>query len=124
MSDGKIVYTLKGGVGYDAPWIVISGDTVAEADANLAAVTELSLGNVQAAAALFQGAAAAAVLTTPQAPTTPAPSQPATTGGAEVKTCAHGPRKRATGTSARGPWVGWFCALPKGTQGACKAEFE
>lgn len=120
MSDGKIVYTLKGGVGYDAPWIVISGDSVEEADANLASVLARSFGDVQAAAALFQGSAAAAVLTQPAAPTQPA--TPASTAG--VRTCAHGPRKRSNGTSARGPWVGWFCALPKGTAGACSAEFE
>lgn len=122
MSDGKIVYTLKGGVGYDAPWIVISGDTVAEADANLEALLAGSLGNVQAAAALFHGSAAAAVLTTPQAPAPTQPATPVSTAG--VRTCAHGPRKRSSGTSARGPWVGWFCALPKGTAGACSAEFE
>lgn len=30
MADGKIVVTLKAGTGYDAPWLVIGGDTTAE----------------------------------------------------------------------------------------------
>lgn len=32
MADGKISITLKGGKGYDAPWIVVSGDTVTEVE--------------------------------------------------------------------------------------------
>lgn len=38
--------------------------------------------------------------------------------------CAHGARTRRTGTSARGPWTGWFCPLPKGDPAQCKAQFE
>lgn len=35
MADGKISITLKGGKGYDAPWIVVSGDTVAEVERSM-----------------------------------------------------------------------------------------
>ena len=35
-SNGKVVVTLKGGKGYDAPWIVLHCDTVAEANGLLA----------------------------------------------------------------------------------------
>lgn len=38
--------------------------------------------------------------------------------------CAHGPRNRKEGTSAKGKWVGWFCPRPKGAPDQCKAEFE
>lgn len=41
-----------------------------------------------------------------------------------VPSCAHGQRKRVTGTNSRGDWVGWFCPTPKGTPDQCKAVFE
>jgi hypothetical protein len=121
MSDGKIVYTLKGGAGYDAPWIVISGDTVDEATDNLKAAT-LAFGEVTAAAALFSGAQVAAPLTVPTQ--TAAPTTVAATAAPQGRFCTHGPRTRRAGTSARGAWVGWFCPLAKGHPDQCSAEFE
>lgn len=38
-------------------------------------------------------------------------------------TCDHGARVRRTGTSGKGPWVGWFCPTPKGTPGQCSPKF-
>jgi hypothetical protein len=119
MSDGKIVFTLKGGAGYDAPWIVISGDTVDEAVDHLKAAT-LAFGEVTSAAALFSGAQVAAPLTVPTPTTAPAAAVPQASG----PVCSHGPRTRRSGTSARGAWVGWFCPLPKNHPDQCKAEFE
>lgn len=43
MADGKISITLKGGKGYDAPWIVVSGDTVAEVEQSMLALGESRL---------------------------------------------------------------------------------
>lgn len=37
--------------------------------------------------------------------------------------CAHGERKWVTGNGRTGAWAGWFCPLPKGSQGQCKPEF-
>ncbi|MDK6577082.1 hypothetical protein QP281_24700, partial [Escherichia coli] len=34
-NEGKIVVTLKGGKGYEAPWIVIHANTIEEANAHL-----------------------------------------------------------------------------------------
>lgn len=46
-------------------------------------------------------------------------------GPAEViRMCGHGKRTKRTGTSSKGPWVGWFCPLEKGDPNQCKAEFE
>lgn len=127
MSDGKIVFTLKGGAGYDQPWIVISGDTVEEALGHLKSAED-AFGDIQAAAALFQGAGTAVPLTVP----TPSgagqvvqfPQQAAATADGGKTTCKHGARSRKSGTSARGPWVGYFCSLPKGHPEACGVEWD
>lgn len=51
----------------------------------------------------------------------PPPPQPgsavAPVGGGPM--CIHGPRTAISGNSAKGPWTLYFCALPKGTPGAC-----
>lgn len=52
-------------------------------------------------------------------------STPPPSGGVpEGRECAHGARKRGSGTSARGAWTGWFCPLEKGDPNQCKAVFE
>lgn len=37
--------------------------------------------------------------------------------------CPHGPRKYAKGVNAKGPWQAWFCALDRGTPGACDPQW-
>lgn len=37
--------------------------------------------------------------------------------------CAHGTRTTRTGNSAKGPWTGHFCPLPKGDPNQCKPIF-
>jgi len=60
---------------------------------------------------------------------TPVPAQPAGFAGGGgfappgAPTCDHGARVRRTGTSGKGPWVGWFCPTPKGTPGQCSPKF-
>lgn len=49
-----------------------------------------------------------------------APTQSAPPPGSDgALNCVHGRRVRRDGTSAKGPWTGDFCALPKGSPGAC-----
>lgn len=130
MSDGKIVFTLKAGRDFDAPWVVISGDTVAEAVTHLQAVN----GNEQAIvdqARLLQAAYSAGPLTTPTAaapaaapaaPAAPAATAPPASQPAG-QMCVHGPRTYRTGTSARGAWQAYFCPLAKGHPDQCDAVF-
>ncbi|MCQ9385086.1 hypothetical protein [Brevibacterium moorei] len=60
MADGKIVITLKAGKGYEAPWLVVSGDTPIEAQTTLQAVIENGLpALVGQASQAFQGMEAA-----------------------------------------------------------------
>jgi hypothetical protein len=128
MSDGKIVVTLKGGAGYDAPWIVLSGDSVPEVAEHLKNVSALGLyGEAIAASQLFTGAANVPVAGGATAPTTAAPTTapaPAAPQASAGRFCPHGPRTRYQGSSARGAYVAWFCSLPKGHPDQCKAEFE
>lgn len=104
--------------------MIFAADTVDELEAVFDTV--LAQGTMQKAldvAALLTGSQA--VVETITAPPPPAPIPPANDVADNViHTCAHGKRDRRTGTSARGPWVGYFCPLPKGSPGQCKAVFE
>jgi hypothetical protein len=55
-------------------------------------------------------------------PTVAAASQPvANQNGSPGQSCQHGAMVYKTGTSARGPWKGYFCPGPRGQQ--CKPIF-
>lgn len=126
MADGKIVVTLKGGPGYDAPWIVVSGDSVPEVAEHLKNVAALGLyGETVAAAQLFTGSSGVPTsggVTAQSAASVSTP--PATTPQASGRLCKHGPRAERSGTSSRGPWKGYFCALPKNHPDRCQPEYE
>jgi hypothetical protein len=56
--------------------------------------------------------------------------QPAVAPAAQVpgtdvapRICAHGPRVRKEGNTNGRKWVAYFCSLPKGSPGACEAEW-
>lgn len=110
----KIVVTLKGGAGYDAPWIVFHGGTVQEVNATIQEAFSAGLHEtVRKASQAFAPAQASpafrgAAQATPQ---TPVQAQ------GDDKTCPHGQRVHRTGTSARGPWSAWFC--PAGKDSGC-----
>lgn len=122
-ANSKVVVTLKGGKGYDAPWVVLHCDTVAEANAILAndGIVEL-LDRTTKAGQYFakQGGASSA----------PAPAEvPAQAGGGSPYGAPQKPANisdkvwqliQQGGTLKRGknpsnPWVG--IAPPKGQQG-------
>ena len=122
-SNGKVVVTLKGGKGYEAPWIVLHCDTVAEANGLLSddGLKEL-IDRTTKAGQYFakQGGAAAPA---------PAAAAPAQTGGGSPYGAPQKPENisdkvwqliQQGGTLKRGknpsnPWVG--IAPPKGQQG-------
>ena len=112
--------TLKGGAGYEAPWIVVRGDNPAEVEENLDALTENLLQKVNDVASLFRGAGVVATPSLPHDQGATVTQHPAS---ADLKTCEHGVRVRREGTNSKGKWVGYFCALPKGTPGACAVEW-
>ena len=69
-SEGKVVVTLKGGSGYDAPWIVIHASSVDDAYSQFDGKLAELMTKVQAAGAHFSG----------QAPAKPAGAAPAANG--------------------------------------------
>lgn len=78
---------------------------------------------VTAAAPITQAAPAPAPVA-PATPWTPPPAAPAAEPAASGRMCAHGAMVQRNGVSARGPWSGWFCPLPKGDPNQCKAVFN
>ena len=100
MADGKISITLKGGKGYDAPWIVVSGDTVAEVEQSMLELGEsrlIELTNLGSKA--LMGAVGAGVA--PQGGGTPVEAdRPAGVG-------ADWTLREGTGKNGK-PWKGWF----------------
>lgn len=126
--NSKLTVTLKGGAGFDSPWIVLYADDVADAlsqmqDENLKALMDV----VKRAGAHFSGGGGNAPQARPQRPqqasgSTP-PQQQAP--GGESRQCAHGEMVFRSGVSQKNgkPWKGFFCPTPKGTPDQCQAEF-
>lgn len=100
MADGKISITLKGGKGYDAPWIVVSGDTVAEVEQSMLELGEsrlielTKLGSEALVGAVGVGGAAQGGGTPVEA------DRPAGVG-------ADWTLREGTGKNGK-PWKGWF----------------
>lgn len=100
MADGKISITLKGGKGYDAPWIVVSGDTVAEVEQSMLELGEsrliklTKLGSEALVSAVEVGVAA-------QGGGAPSASERPAGVGADWAL------REGTGKNGK-PWKGWF----------------
>lgn len=124
-SEGKVTVTLKGGLGFNAPWVVIHGATVSDAlaqinDKELATLLE----RAQAASkyfAMFGDAKPAS--NTPAAPSGQ-PTAAAAGQGGNVKTCAHGQMIPRAGVKNGKTWSGFFCPTPKGTPDQCQPQFD
>lgn len=112
--------SFKTGPGFEASLVVVRGLTKKDLKKNLEAFDDDLKQLVVDVQADIQALAAAKGLTN----TSSGSGNSAPSDGGEVKTCEHGKRNKRTGTSSRGAWTGWFCALPKGSDGACKPIFE
>ena len=121
-SNGKVVVTLKGGKGYEAPWIVLHCDTVAEANGLLSddGLKEL-IDRTTKAGQYFakQGGAAApapAAASTPAGGGSPygAPQKPEHISDKVWQLIQQGGTLKR-GKNPSNPWVG--IAPPKGQQG-------
>lgn len=99
MADGKISITLKGGKGYDAPWIVVSGDTVTEVEQSMLELGEsrlielTNLGSKALVGAVGESSA-------PQGGGAPPADRPAGVG-------ADWTLREGVGKNGK-PWKGWF----------------
>ena len=100
MADGKISITLKGGKGYDAPWIVVSGDTVAEVEQTMLQLGESRLIELtDLGSKALRGAVDEAPGGSPQSPTHG--------GGRPPGVGADWTLREGTGKNGK-PWKGWF----------------
>lgn len=135
--NGKIVVTLKGGKGYEAPWIVVHATDVNDAKTQVEAVASSGLAEATAKAAgafilnvLPSGQPVAAATPASAPPTfTPQAQQPAGGGGFQRRQakpnlseapiappqCAHGAMKWAHKVGKNGEYKGFYCASPYGT---------
>lgn len=119
---GKVSVTLKGGSGFDAPWIVLYGDTPAEVasqmDEELAALAT----KTAKVAKFFQAQVGPSQAGRPQPGKPEAASQAP---GGETKSCSHGEMVFRSGVNAstKKTWKAYFCPTPKDTPGQCKPEF-
>ena len=77
-----LVVTLKGGQGYDAPWIVVRGNNPDDVTNKLRGLGDVVAATIEAAE-LFKGAGNAAPILAPhpQAPAAPAQQAPQQSGG-------------------------------------------
>lgn len=120
-SEGKLTVTLKGGNGFDAPWIVIHADDANDA---LDQLNDKALGALIArtkeVAGFFSGG-------TGQAPQRPAQgSAPASKDApaGDAPQCNHGAMTYRSGVSKKNgqPWKAYFCPAPQGAD-QCQAKF-
>ena len=128
-TEGKLTITLKGGAGFDAPWIVIYADDAADGlaqmqDENLKKLMDI----VKRAGQHFSGGSgnsgrpAQTQQSTPQAQNNSKPPQQSAPNG-ETRQCAHGEMTFRSGVSQKTgkPWKAFFCPAPKGQQ--CDAQW-
>ena len=119
-----ITATLKGGAGFDAPWVVVHAADAAHLATMLDSLTKDVMSKVASAASLLQGevgpstpARGGARSAAPAAPVAAAPA-------GSARMCIHGERVHRTGQGAKGPWQGWFCPTPKGTPDQCPPQWK
>lgn len=132
--DFKLQISYKLGPNY-ADMLNVRADDAYELDGLLIGVRDHLVPLVTEVGELLRAAGNVAPLTVPQPhvslggqtpamqasdiPPTNAPSGQ----GTFPKSCPHGLMTFREGVSARGAWKGYFCPLPKGAPGQCKAEF-
>lgn len=118
--------TIKSDEGYDAAMLTVRGDTKTELAERLDQVNDDLLQKIVDTKALFKAVVIATQGLSANAGQSQGQDATVTpiTGGTGLKTCEHGVRVRRDGTNSKGKWTGYFCALPKGSQGACDPIWE
>lgn len=140
MSDSTtgVTVTLKGGQGFEAPWIVIHAENAADALTQINDPAFANLAERSAAAAEFFRAANAGRQGFPKAVAEVQQTQPAppawSNGGSQQaapapqqqggKQCVHGAMtyREGTGKASGKPYKAYFCPAPRGTV-QCDPEF-
>ena len=140
-STSAFTVTLKAGVHYDVPWLVVRAETTEELlelldalgkSGAVAKTVEVSLelqGVYAAAKGLPAAPVAVEVAPTAIAPTPTTPVQWASAPQAPVAAqsgplCQHGQMVLRNGTKNNRAWSGWFCPTPQGTPDQCSPQFN
>lgn len=110
-TEGKIVVTLKGGAGFDAPWIVVHATDAADAleQLNDKVLGELIARTKTVSAHFSGGSGNAGRPASPQSNSRP-PQQQAPASAGNAPGCDHGTRVYKSGVSKAGkPYKMWAC---------------
>ena len=123
VGEGKVVVTLKGGSGFDAPWIVIHAASVEDAEAQLDANLAKLMEKTQKASSHFAGLGVFNGGPPTRQERQPAPAEAQGAPGGETRVCRHGDMRFKSGISKAGkPYQAFFC--PSGDRNdECKAQF-
>jgi hypothetical protein len=123
VGEGKVVVTLKGGSGFDAPWIVIHAASVEDAEAQLDANLAKLMEKAQKAASHFTGLGVFNGGPPTRQERQPAPAEAQGAPSGETRVCRHGDMRFKSGISKAGkPYQAFFC--PSGDRNdECKAQF-
>ena len=140
-STAAFTVTLKAGLHFDCPWVVVRGETTEELlelldalgkSGAVAKTVEVSLelqGVYAAAKGLPAAPVAVEVAPTAIAPTPTTPVQypnvlQVQAAAQNVHLCTHGTMVPRSGTKNGRYWSGWFCPTPQNTPGQCSPQFD
>ena len=120
---GEVVVTLKGGSGFDAPWIVIHAASVEDAEAQLDANLAKLMEKTQKASSHFAGLGVFNGGPPTRQERQPAPAEAQGAPGGETRACRHGEMRFKSGISKAGkPYQAFFCTSGDRND-ECKAQF-
>lgn len=122
-SDGKVVVTLKGGSSYDAPWIVIHADSVADAISQMDEQLFDLMQRAQVAAAKFAAESVKPAPAQAARSQTGAPAGATEAPGGVTRTCSHGEMIYRTGVKNGKTWQAHFCNTPQGATDKCAVQW-
>lgn len=128
-SNSEVVVTLKGGTGYDAPWIVVHAANAQDAIDQIHTATMATLmERAQAAAVHFikQGGGSVAPANNgggQQQSTSNAPRGAKDAPNGETRQCKHGAMQFNSGAKGGVAWKGFFCPLPKNAPDKCEPSW-
>lgn len=116
----KLTVTLKGGTGFDSPWIVVHATDAADALGQLQDETMKELMDFTAKSGQYFAGLAKPATASGGSTGGAASSAPASDSG---KSCKHGNMTFRSGSKNGNTWQGWFCPTPQGTPDQCKPQF-
>jgi hypothetical protein len=116
----KLTVTLKGGTGFDAPWVVVHATDATDA---LGQLKDPSMKELLDFAAETGSYFAGLKKPAESAPSNGGAGTQAAASGDSGKFCKHGQMQHKSGVKNGKTWQGFFCPSPRGTPDQCAPEF-